>query len=89
MYGGRNPISKSNMKLMVAELDIPIEHVQELEPPELLLTVDCQYGEGNVQKFEARNVAVIDHHATGRESPVKAPRYAASSLAALLCATLC
>lgn len=54
VYGGRNPISKSNMKLMVAELDIPIEHVQELEPPELLLTVDCQYGEGNVQKFEAQ-----------------------------------
>ena len=85
VYGGRNPISKSNMKLMVAELDIPIEHVQELEPPELLLTVDCQYGEGNVQKFEARNVAVIDHHATGRESGESAE--IRSQLVS--CATLC
>lgn len=68
VYGGRNPVSKSNMKLMLSELEIPLEYVTELEPPELLLTVDCQYGEGNVQRFEAQNVAVIDHHTTGRQS---------------------
>lgn len=68
VYGGRNAVSKSNMKLMISELDIPLEHIAELEPPELLLTVDCQYGEGNVQRFEAQNVAVIDHHKTGRQS---------------------
>ena len=68
VYGGRNAVSKSNMKLMISELDIPLEHISELEPPELLLTVDCQYGEGNVQRFEAQNVAVIDHHKTGRQS---------------------
>ena len=68
VYGGRNPVSKSNMKLMISELDIPLEYVRELTPPELLLTVDCQYGEGNVQKFEAHNVAMIDHHNTGRQS---------------------
>ena len=68
VYGGRNAVSKSNMKLMISELEIPIEYVQELEPPELLLTVDCQYGEGNVQKFPAKNIAMVDHHSTGRES---------------------
>lgn len=68
VYGGRNAISKSNMKLLVSELDIPAEHVKELEPPELLITVDCQYRQGNVQWFETRNVAMIDHHHTGKES---------------------
>ena len=63
IYGGRFTINKSNLRLMVEELQIPIEHVTELEKkPELLLMVDCQYDGGNVQKFEAENVAVIDHH---------------------------
>lgn len=68
VYGGKNVVSKSNMKLMISELQIPLEYVTELASPELLLTVDCQYGEGNVQKFDAQNVAVIDHHSTGRQS---------------------
>lgn len=68
VYGGRFPISKSNMKLLISELCIPIEHITELSAPELLLTVDCQYGEGNVQHFPAQNVAMIDHHSTGRLS---------------------
>lgn len=62
VYGGRFPIQKSNLVLMVSELKIPIEHVEELEAPELLVTVDCQYGEGNVTRFDAGTVAVIDHH---------------------------
>lgn len=68
VYGGKNVISKSNIKLMVSELNIPIEYVQELDKPELLLTVDCQYGEGNVQLFDAQNIAMIDHHNTGKQS---------------------
>lgn len=68
IYGGENEMSKSNVKLLVSELDIPIEYVRELEPPELLLTVDCCYGQGNVQHFDAQNVAVIDHHNTGKRS---------------------
>ena len=48
---------------MVNRLEIPIEYVEELtETPELLVTVDCQYGERNVTKFPGRTVAVIDHH---------------------------
>ena len=63
IYGGRNPIQKSNLVLMVNRLKIPIEYVEELaETPELLVTVDCQYGERNVTKFPGKTVAVIDHH---------------------------
>lgn len=62
VYGGRYQIQKSNLVLMVSELQIPVEHVDALEAPELLVTVDCQYGEGNVTRFEAGTVAVIDHH---------------------------
>ncbi len=62
VYGGKFPIQKSNLVLMKDTFDIPIEYVKDIGKPELLVTVDCQYGQGNVQKFEAKNVAVIDHH---------------------------
>lgn len=62
VYGGSFQIQKSNLLLMVDKLEIPIEYVEELEPPELLVTVDCQYGEGNVKRFEAKEIAIIDHH---------------------------
>ena len=62
IYSGRNPVSKSNLKLMLEKLDIPVEYVKEIGTPELLITVDCQYGEGNVTSFPAGTVAVIDHH---------------------------
>ncbi len=71
VYGGRYPIQKSNLVLMQKTLQIPVEHVEELEPPELLVTVDCQYGEGNVTRFAARNVAVIDHHQVSGPLPEK------------------
>ena len=48
VYGGRNIIHKSNLVLMVDSLGIPIEHVDFLDNPQLLVTVDCQYGGGNV-----------------------------------------
>lgn len=63
IYGGSRQIQKSNLVLMTEILKIPIEHVQTLEEePELLLTVDCQYGEKNVQHFSGKTLAVIDHH---------------------------
>lgn len=64
IYSGRYRINKANLKLLVEELHIPIEYV----PPSntkikgLLITVDCQYGAGNVTFFPADCVAVIDHH---------------------------
>ncbi len=85
IYGGYQPIAKSNMKLMLQELEIPAEYVQELASPELLLTVDCQYGEGNVQHFDAQQVAMIDHHNTGRQSG----EWAEIRSQIVSCATIC
>lgn len=63
IYSGNFEISKSNLVYLIDELKIPIEYVNTLKcKPELLLLTDCQYGEGNVKKFKAENVAVIDHH---------------------------
>ena len=63
IYSGPQKISKPNMLLMTERLEIPIEYAENLEyEPELLITVDCIYGESNVQKFPAKNIAVIDHH---------------------------
>lgn len=70
IYSGRNKIRKSNLVLMLDELHIPIRYVQNMEKPQLLITVDCQYGEGNVTHFEAYEVAVIDHHEVSGELPV-------------------
>lgn len=69
IYGGRYHIQKSNLVLMVTELQIPIEYVEALEVPDLLVTVDCQYGSGNVTRFDAKTVAVIDHHQISGELP--------------------
>ncbi|MCM1044052.1 MAG: DHH family phosphoesterase [Candidatus Gastranaerophilales bacterium] len=84
VYGGRYQVQKSNLVLMVSELGIPAEHVDTLEPPELLVTVDCQYGEGNVTRFEADTVAVIDHHQVS--GPLPALSEVRSNLGA--CATV-
>ncbi|MBQ9766838.1 MAG: DHH family phosphoesterase [Lachnospiraceae bacterium] len=62
VYGGRQEITKPNLVIMVDQLEIPLEYVTELQEAELLLTVDCIYGEGNVTPFPAKQVAVIDHH---------------------------
>ncbi|MBQ0042696.1 MAG: DHH family phosphoesterase [Lachnospiraceae bacterium] len=62
IYGGKMEIRKSNLKLMVEQLEIPVEYVTSMDEPELLVTVDCQYDGGNVTHFDAKTVAVIDHH---------------------------
>lgn len=72
VYGGRAKITKSNICMIIDKLNIPVEYINDpdvaIGVPELLLTVDCQYGEGNVEHIDAKNVAMIDHHNTGRES---------------------
>lgn len=95
VYGGKNEVSKSNMKLLISELNIPLEYVggsdgedgaeDALGNPELLITVDCQYSEGNVQAFKAQNIAMIDHHSTGKQSDDMAE--VRSNLVS--CATVC
>lgn len=64
MYSGRYRIQKTNLRLMIDKLAIPIEYrdMQAGAVKGLLLTVDCQYGAGNVYPFAADAIAVIDHH---------------------------
>ncbi|MCD7835668.1 MAG: DHH family phosphoesterase, partial [Lachnospiraceae bacterium] len=64
IYSGQNRIQKANLKLMVEKLDIPIVYVEAADRhiDGLLITVDCQYGAGNVTRLDADSVAVIDHH---------------------------
>ena len=68
IYSGYAPISKANLKLMLSELCIEARFIpktdQSFQIPDssLLIIVDGQYGAGNVRKFAAANVAVIDHH---------------------------
>lgn len=62
VYSGSLAIRKSNLVKMVDILDIPLEYVRELREPDLLITVDCQYGQKNVTQFPAGEIAVIDHH---------------------------
>lgn len=64
IYSGRYRVKKANLKLLVEELQIPIEYMEKSEEAitGLLITVDCQYGAGNVTCFQADAVAVIDHH---------------------------
>lgn len=66
IYSGKLPIQKSNLILMLTELQIPIRYVTPEEAAKMsvgtLVLVDCQYGEGNVTKIKADTVAVIDHH---------------------------
>lgn len=63
IYRGKNEIQKSNLLIMIDSLEIPLSYEPEFSDiPELIVMVDCQYGQQNVTKTEAQNVAVIDHH---------------------------
>ncbi len=87
IYRGRNEIKKSNLLIMIKELDVPVDY----EPffarePELLITVDCQYGQKNVTATTAKTIAVIDHHQKGAAVP-GGLSYIRSDVGS--CATLC
>ncbi len=72
IYSGKNKITKSNLVYLIDTLEIPIEFVTDsIGDPDLLLTCDCQYEEGNVTYFPAKCVATIDHHqvAKGKKLP--------------------
>lgn len=64
IYSGKNRIHKANLRLLVEKLEIPITYIKHAKQPVegLLITVDCQYGAGNVTQLQADKVAVIDHH---------------------------
>ena len=64
IYSGRYQIQKTDLKLMIEKLQIPIEYraPSNNRVDGLLITVDCQHVAGNVQLFDADEVVVIDHH---------------------------
>ena len=63
IYRGRNPIKKSNLVLMLNELQIPIVYAPDYDRrPDILVTVDCQCGQRNVTFTDSKLVSVIDHH---------------------------
>lgn len=62
IYSGDMKIKKKDLLYMLKICEIPVDYVEKLPDTELLLLVDGQYGQGNVYRFEAENIAVIDHH---------------------------
>ena len=69
IYGGNAAISKPNLKLMCDLLHIkahyfsdPAEWSKKDLPGSLLLTVDGQYGTGNMHRIPFTSIAVLDHH---------------------------
>ena len=62
-HGGRAPVTKPNLVKMLALCGIPLEyHTESRDWPGLLITVDGQYGAGNVSPMRGAEVVVIDHH---------------------------
>ncbi|MCL2281807.1 MAG: DHH family phosphoesterase [Fibromonadales bacterium] len=62
IYGGKIRITKPSLLMFINALNIDVQMVYELPEADLLITVDCQYGAGNVEKFPCKEFAVIDHH---------------------------
>ena len=57
IYSGQNKIQKKNLCLMKEKLNIPIKYVRYARDEVikgLLITVDCQYGSGNVSRIPER-----------------------------------
>lgn len=71
-YSGRAQITKPNLLKMIGLFSIPIEYIPaEYAPIErikdaplknVLVMVDCQYGESNVTRFDAAKIFQLDHH---------------------------
>lgn len=64
VYGGLQKIKKLCLKMMLDKCHIPIQYVHSISDSnfDLLFLVDCQYGQGNAEKFESDEIAIIDHH---------------------------
>ena len=55
-------IVKPNLVKMLELFNIKVDKIENSINAELLITVDCQYGEGNVYKVNNDNLIVVDHH---------------------------
>ena len=86
IFRGRNDVRKSNLKIMIDRLNVPVSYEPDyMMVPELLVMVDCQYGQKNATRTEAETVAVIDHHqVTGELPPLSEVRSGMGSCATIL-----
>ena len=86
LYAGSNRIQKKNLLLMIEKLGIPVVYLEDAtESVEgLLITVDCQYGAGNVTGLTADEVAIIDHHQPEVSIPLMEVRSNLGSCATLV-----
>ena len=63
VYTGAQKSLRDHLGAMRKKFDIPLEYLSGLEEKaELLVTVDCRTGQGNVSELPHQNLAVIDHH---------------------------
>ena len=62
IYGGQEEIKKNALLTMITECGIPVSYTQILPECDLLLLVDCQYGQANTTIFPMENIMIIDHH---------------------------
>ena len=66
VYSGSAVITKPSLLMFIELMNIEVLHVQELpQDIDLLITIDCQRGAGNVTTLELPNgaeFAIIDHH---------------------------
>jgi phosphoglycolate phosphatase len=75
VYSGAFPVQKANLTLLINLLKMPLHYLENKSEPQalgtddLLLTVDCQYGAGNVKHIPAVNVATLDHHVEEGHAP--------------------
>ena len=70
IYRGAHEVNKSNLLIMMENLKVPVSYEPDFDRvPELLVIVDCQYGQQNVTPTEAKTIAVIDHHQVIFELP--------------------
>ena len=70
VYSGYSEIRKANLTLLKEALSIPMQYISrdadesvlENGGKTMLVTIDCQYGAGNVKKITAGEFSIIDHH---------------------------
>ncbi len=85
IYRGPHAIQKSNLEIMVKELEIPVSYEPDYDHvPDVLITVDCQYGQRNVTTTRGKYIAIIDHH----QVTVDLPRFAEIRSSVGSCATV-
>lgn len=62
VYGGEEAIKKSSTKMLVRECGVPVEYTHGPLEADLLVAVDCQYGQSNVERLASCELVMIDHH---------------------------